>query len=71
MRKINYLASDKKSAISSYGDEFSLNEVVGHQDDSVGTATILSFTMNDERGEVRVDTDKGYAHLDFLVKLNP
>lgn len=68
MRKVNYIAVDKKSAISSYGQEFNVGEVVSHDDKQVGEATILSFELDESTLEVKVNTTKGWAHLDFIVK---
>ena len=69
MRSIDYISTDKKSAISGFGDEFHVGEVVKHQDEDAGTATILGFEVDVEVNEVLVNTDKGKAHLPFIVKL--
>lgn len=73
MRKISYITVDSMSAISSYGEEFVVGEVVRHQDVEAGTATIKNFTLDRDLvlgiDEVVVITDKGYAHLDFIVKI--
>lgn len=64
----NFISVDKKTARNSYGEFFSVGETVGHEgaDD---TATILSFEADIEKNEVKVMTDKGHAHVDFLVKV--
>lgn len=67
--KQNFISIDGKTARSSYGDFFSIGEVVAHQDSEVGEATITSFTGDKAKNEIIVDTTKGFAHLDFLVKL--
>lgn len=67
--RTNFISVDNKIVISSYGELFSVGEVVGHEgaDD---TATILSFEPVPEENEIKVHTDKGFAHIDFLVKIN-
>ena len=69
MRKINYIAVDQQSAISSYGEEFVVGEVVRHEDVEAGTATITRLSIDEDLCEVLVNTDKGYAHLDCLIKI--
>ena len=66
--KQNFLSVDGKTARSSYGDFFTVGETVGHQDESAGVATIISFEVDVESNEVKTILDKGYAYLDFLVK---
>lgn len=69
--KTNFLSVDKQHAISSYGQFFTIGEIVGHdQGETAGTATILSFEFDEPYNEVKANTDKGYAHLDFLVKIS-
>lgn len=65
----NFLSVDSKTARSSYGEFFTVGEKVAHDDKSAGVAEILSFMMDTNRNEIRVNTTKGYAHLDFLVKV--
>lgn len=67
--RVNHLSVDKTSAVSSYGEYFSIGELVEHEDNTAGQATILSFEIDEKRNEIRVNTDKGYAYLDFLVKI--
>lgn len=64
----NFISTDKQEAISSYGQHFHLNEVVRHEDNSVGEATILEFQVDEQSNEVTAVTSKGKAHIDFLVK---
>ena len=64
----NFISVDKKTARNSYGEFFSVGETVGHEG-ADNTATILSFEAEAEMNEVKVITDKGHAHIDFLVKL--
>jgi hypothetical protein len=68
--KQNFISVDGKTAMSSYGDFFTIGETVKHQDLEAGIATIISFKPDIEKNEVVVNTDKGYAHLDFLVKID-
>jgi len=65
----NFISVDNKTVISSYGQYFTVGEKVKHEDDTAGDATILRFEPITERNEIRVHTDKGYAHIDFLVKI--
>lgn len=52
---------------NSYGEEFEIGQMVCHEDDKVGTATILGFEMSPTyQPEIRAITDKGYAHINFL-----
>lgn len=64
----NFISVDEKTVISSYGEAFTIGEVVKHEDSESETAIILGFTPITDRNEIRVYTDKGYAHIDFLVK---
>jgi len=68
-KRQNFISVDKKTVINSYGEYFVIGEKVKHQDDDAGEATIFSFESNVEKNEIRVNTDKGYAHIDFLVKM--
>jgi len=65
----NYISTDGLTALSGLGEYFEVSEEVMHDDDTAGIATIQSFEHVTDRGEVRVHTDRGYAHLGFLVKL--
>jgi hypothetical protein len=68
-RKQNFISVDGQTAKNSYGQYFSVGETVGHQDKSVGESTILKFEPEIEMNEIKVHTDKGFAHLDFLTKI--
>ncbi len=65
--KQNFISVDGKTVRNSYGDFFTIGEVVGH-DGAEDNATIISFEPNIERNEIKVHTDKGYAHIDFILK---
>lgn len=65
----NFISVDFKTVRNSYGDFFTIGETVGH-DGAANNATIISFNTNIERNEIVVITDKGYAYLDFILKLN-
>ena len=66
--KQNFISVDKKTVRNSYGDFFTVKELVEHQDKTVGVAEIISFEADVEQNEVKAMTSKGYAHIDFLVK---
>jgi hypothetical protein len=66
----NFISVDKNTVRNSYGEFFTVGETVSHQDAEVGTSTIISFEPIVDRNEIRVHTDKGYAHIDFLNKIN-
>jgi len=68
--KQNFISVDGKTARSSYGDFFTIGETVKHEDLEAGIATIISFKPDVESNEVIVNTDEGFAHLDFLVKID-
>ena len=68
MRK-NFISVDKKSALDSFGRRFEVGDYVSHEDGEVGEAVILSFEAVEEDNEVKVHTNKGWAHIDFIVKL--
>jgi hypothetical protein len=55
--------------MNSYGEFFTVGELVLHEDETAGPATITSFETKIDNNEIRVNTDKGYAHIDFLVKV--
>jgi len=69
MKNQNFLSVDGKTARNSYGQYFQVGETVGHEDDEAEQAEILSFSPIRKENEITVFTSKGYAHLDFLVKL--
>lgn len=69
MKNQNFISVDKQTVLSSYGEMFIVGESVNHQDEDVDTAIIISFEPSIERNEIKVHTNKGYAHLDFLEKL--
>lgn len=64
----NFISVDKKTVRNSYGEYFTVGELIGHEgaDD---TAIIISFKPIEEENEITVITDKGYAHIDFLIKI--
>jgi len=69
MNRQNFISADFKTAISSQDDWFTVGEVVEHQDKDAGEATIIGFGLDTDTNEVKVFTSEGYAHLDFLVKI--
>jgi hypothetical protein len=69
IKRQNFISVDGKTAKNSYDQYFIVGELVGHQDKSVGEATILRFNPIIEENEITVHTDKGKSHLDYLVKI--
>lgn len=67
--KQNFISVDFKTALSSYGEYFTLGERVRHEDSEAGEATITGFELDTATNEVRVFTTEGFAHLDFIRKL--
>ena len=67
--KQNFISVDGKTVMNSYGEFFTVGELVLHEDETAGPATITSFETKIDNNEIRVNTDKGYAHIDFLVKV--
>jgi len=68
IKKQNFISVDSQTAKNSYDEYFTVGEVVAHQDKTVGEATILKFETITEENEITVHTDKGSAHLDYLIK---
>lgn len=68
-KRQNFISVDKKMVMNSYGNYFFVGEKVKHEDGDAGEATIINFELNVENNEIRVNTDKGFAHIDFLVKV--
>lgn len=68
----NFLSVDKKVAINSYGEYFIIGQEVIHEDKVLGdeTAIITSFSLNEEYNEVKVHTNKGYIHIDFISSID-
>ena len=67
--KQNFISVDGKTVMNSYGEFYTVGEVVLHEDDTAGPSTIISFEPDVNRNEIRVNTNEGYAHIDFLVKI--
>lgn len=67
--KQNFISVDKKTVRNSYGEFFTVGEIVGHENLEVGEATILVFEPDMEQNEVKAHTNKGWCHIDFLNKL--
>ncbi len=63
--KQNFISVDSKTVRNSYGDFFTVGQVVAHEG-SDDTATIISFETEIEENEIKVITDKGHAHIDFI-----
>lgn len=67
--KQNFISADSKTARNSYNKYFTIGDTVKHDDESVDIATIVSFEIDIKMNEVRVNTDQGYAHIDFINKV--
>jgi hypothetical protein len=67
-KKQNFISVDGKTVMNSYGEFFTINEVVGH-DGAENHAVIISFQPILDDNEILVLTSKGTAHIDFLLKL--
>lgn len=66
LKNQNFISVDGKTVINSYGNVFKVGDTVKHEDSEAGTITIQKFEPVIERNEIRVLTDKGYAHIDFI-----
>ena len=64
----NFISVDGKTVRNSYGEFFTVGEFVSHEDESVGISKITSFEVDIEQNEIKVYTESGWAHIDFLVK---
>jgi hypothetical protein len=71
----DFISSDSKRAIQMHNENlfvvFEVGETVAHQDKRVGQAKILSFEIDIADNSIKVITDKGYARLQFIEKVNP
>ena len=67
-KRQNFISVDNNTVMNSYGNIFTVGEVVRHEDKEAGFATILSFEPRIDENEITVHTNKGFAHIDFLVK---
>lgn len=71
LERQNFISVDGNTIKNSYGESFTIGELVGHDDERAGTTKILSFEPIIEDNEIKVVTEKGYCRADFLVKINP
>lgn len=74
MNEQNFISADFRTAINSFGDKFSVGDVVfgdvvGHQDTQAGIATIQGFSFDVKTNEIIAFTSKGFSHIDFLIKV--
>ncbi len=69
MNEQNFISADFRTAINSFGDKFSVGDVVGHQDTQAGIATIQDFSFDVKTNEITAFTSKGFSHIDFLIKV--
>lgn len=66
--KCNFISVDGKISRNSYGEFFKIGDLVGNEG-ADGYAIISSFSLDAESNEVLVHTDKGWAHIDFIFKV--
>jgi hypothetical protein len=67
--RTDYLSVDKTKAISAHGELFTVGDLVEHEDDKAGTATIESFVFDFETNDVVANTEKGSARICFITKV--
>lgn len=67
--KQNFISVDGKTVMNSYGEFFTVGEIVKHEDEEAGPAIVISFEPDINNNEIRVNTNEGYAYIDFLVKI--
>ena len=67
--RCNFISVDHKIARNSYGEFFKVGHVVGNEDSETDdVAEILSFELDEESNEVKANTTRGWAHIDFIFK---
>ena len=66
--KENFISTDFKTAITSYGEVLKVGDKVEHEDSEVEeSAIITSFEIDTESEEVKAYLDNGkWAHIDFI-----
>lgn len=64
----NYISVDSMTAINSYGEIFSVGDVVKHESEGDTTAIIESFYIDIEYNEIKAKTNLGTCHIDFIYK---
>jgi hypothetical protein len=64
----NFISVDKKIAIDSFGNRFSVGDEVSHESAPSESAIIERFEIDEVSEEVKAFTSKGWAHIDFLWK---
>ena len=65
----DFLSVDEQTAISAHGEIFNIGDLVRHQDTEVGNATIQSFELDKQSNDVRANTEKGWARICFISKI--
>lgn len=66
IQKQNFISADFRTARNSYEDFFTIGDIIIHEDEDAGEATIINFSMDIPSNEIIVNTDKGWAHIDFI-----
>lgn len=64
----NFLSMDKKIAMDSFGVFYRIGDVVKHEGSKnpKETAVIEKFSIDKKSEEIKVNTNKGHCHLDFI-----
>lgn len=68
--RVDFLSVCGTKAISAHGELFTIGDVVEHEDEEAGIATIERFEFDTESMDVRAYTDKGWARICFISKIN-
>jgi len=67
--RVDYTSLDKTKAISAEGELFTIGDVVQHEVEEAGTATIKSFSFDYETNDVIANTEKGSVRICFITKV--
>lgn len=64
----DFLSVDEKTAISAHGEIFNIGDLVEHEDEEAGVATINSFSLDKQSNDVKAHTEKGWTRICFIKK---
>lgn len=70
--RVNFISTNYQIAINSDGDYFRIGDKVHHEgapENEIGI--IEKFEIDNESEEVKVFTDKGHCHIDFIYHVKP
>lgn len=65
----DFLSVDGETAISAHGEIFNIGDLVEHEDTEAGQANIISFELDKKSNDVRANTEKGWARICFITKI--